>query len=82
MFTDRAVVEWATRRGAESSAVSSILESDPRKSKKRLRRLSHELFGQPYDVVGDGAAIAGLMREAEIPPVVRGLLTQVVAGRS
>lgn len=69
-FSLRAVASWLEMHGAASPITDEVLPF----AKKRLQRLADRHLSRPYDVVSDGLAIAGLMKESEIDPEIRKLL--------
>ena len=79
-FPERAVAEWATNRGASPESVEAALQVTVKMpAKKRLREIATRLGFPEYQVRVDGVAIASLMREEEIRPEMRALLTDIVA---
>ncbi len=78
-FSDRAINVWARNIGAGDARVADLLSYRRRDHSKQwlIENTPVLVPGRTYDVVRDGAAIAGVMTEEEIPVEVRGLLSSL-----
>jgi hypothetical protein len=79
-FSVAAVGRWLSINGASEDDVADTLERlrPTGVTKKALQGLTKRLLGREYRVAEDGGAIAGLMREAEISPEMKGLLLEII----
>jgi hypothetical protein len=80
-YSRRAVFEWLASQGiVVDESLKRYVEtviSEQASSKEALRLISRKLLPNDYDWVADGAAIAGMMREGEVPPEFVKLMIEV-----